>query len=203
MGSKTAQRRSREAARQQIAAMRRADQARERRRRVLIWGGAAVALVALIGVVVAALLGSQAARPSLAAVRTTAPEAGHVTGAVQYPQSPPAGGPHNPVWLNCGAYSKPVQNENAVHSLEHGAAWVTYRPGLSAEGVAALRAALPDTYTLLSPYPGLKAPVVVSTWGRQLALKGVGDKRLGEFVREYRLSSAPEPGAPCTGGIGG
>src|SRR5713101_669510 len=28
----------------------------------------------------------------------------HVQGVVHYDHIPPAGGPHNPVWLNCGLY---------------------------------------------------------------------------------------------------
>jgi hypothetical protein len=47
---------------------------------------------------------------------------------VDYPQSPPVGGPHNPIWQNCGFYSKPVRDEYAVHSMEHGAVWITYSP---------------------------------------------------------------------------
>ena len=34
-------------------------------------------------------------------------------------------GEHNPVWQNCGFYNKPVRDESAVHSLEHGAVWIT------------------------------------------------------------------------------
>ncbi len=61
---------------------------------------------------------------------------------------------------------------------------------------------LPDTYTLLSPYPDLPVPVVASAWGRQLRLTGADDPRLVQFVRAYRLGQqAPEPGAPCTGGV--
>ena len=45
----------------------------------------------------------------------------HVEGRRRLPQTPPAGGPHNPAWLNCGVYTEPVPAENAVHSLEHGA----------------------------------------------------------------------------------
>ena len=41
---------------------------------------------------------------------------------------PPVGGDHNPVWMNCDGdvYKKPIPDVNAVHSLEHGAVWVTY-----------------------------------------------------------------------------
>lgn len=137
------------------------------------------------------------------------PDHQHVTGTVNYDRTPPAGGPHNDVWLNCGVYSRPVRNENAVHSLEHGAVWITYRPGASAGEVRVLRRfveshyAGAERYLILSPYPGLPAPVVASAWGAQLRLRGPRDARLGEFVA--RLAGAGqggEPGGPCTGGTG-
>ena len=46
-----------------------------------------------------------------------------------YTETPPAGGPHDPVWDDCGVYTQPLRNENAVHALEHGTVWITYRPG--------------------------------------------------------------------------
>ena len=123
----------------------------------------------------------------------------------KYGMNPPAGGEHWAGWLNCGVYSEPQQNERAVHALEHGAVWVTYDPALvDAAGVASLQASLPDTYIVLSPYPGLPTPVVASAWGFQVQLDGPDDPRLAAFVSAYWQSpTGPEPGAPCTGGIDG
>nr|WP_223159098.1 DUF3105 domain-containing protein [Microcella alkalica] len=129
----------------------------------------------------------------------------HVEGTVDYDQTPPAGGPHNAVWLNCGIYEQEVPAENAVHSLEHSAVWVTYDPAQVTDGALdALRNAMPDTYIILSPFEGLDAPVVASAWGTQVKLDGVDDPRLADFITKYRLSSeAPEPGALCTQGVDG
>ena len=86
-------------------------------------------------------------------------EATHVEGIVDYAMSPPAGGPHNQVWLNCGIYSEPVPNENAVHDLEHGAVWITYAPDLPQADIDKLKAqARPSTYVVLSPYRGSRQP---------------------------------------------
>ncbi len=57
---------------------------------------------------------------------------GHSPDPIVYPQIPPVGGIHNPTWQTCTFYDRPVSSEAAVHSLEHGAIWVTYRPDLPA-----------------------------------------------------------------------
>ena len=131
--------------------------------------------------------------------------ANHTDAPVDYPQTPPVGGDHAAVWLNCGAYDRPVPEPQAVHSLEHGAVWITYRPGLPAGQVAQLRRFTEQTgYAIVSPYPGLPAPVVASAWGRQLKVEDPSDERLTAFVRTFAQGpQTPEPGAPCTGGAGG
>ena len=125
---------------------------------------------------------------------------GHVEGTVDYPQTPPAGGEHNQVWLNCGVYDQPVPNENAVHSMEHGALWVTYDPGLDDAELSALRAKLPSTYVVLSPFEGLPSPIVLSGWNTQLQVDDADDPRIAQFLEEYwKSQDVPEPGAACTG----
>jgi len=194
--------------------MRREQAARGRRRRILLIATAVVGVLVIGGGVTAVVLAARkdatpSASASLAGVQTFTEERNHVTGKVNYPQTPPAGGNHNPVWLNCGIYTQPVPNENAVHDLEHGAVWITYRPDLAASGVAKLTAFTRrtigndlDPHILLSPYPGLPAPVVVSAWGKQLRLTGASDPRLAAFVNAYiRGPQTPEPGARCSGGV--
>ena len=129
---------------------------------------------------------------------------GHVTGTVKYAQLPPVGGDHNAVWQNCGIYSQPITNENAVHSLEHGAVWMTYQPSLDAASIAQLQSLVRGhDHALLSPYPGLPSPVVISAWGVQLQVKSATDPRLAQFVSKYEQGpQTPEPGATCSGGTG-
>ncbi|CAN5200904.1 DUF3105 domain-containing protein [soil metagenome] len=133
----------------------------------------------------------------------------HVDGTVdyqaEYGMDPPAGGNHNAVWLNCGVYDQPQENEHAVHALEHGAVWITYDPdALSESEVETLRSEAPSTYSIVSPYPGLPAPVVISAWSAQVQLDGVDDPRLEQFVQKYwKAATAPEPGAACTGALDG
>jgi len=128
----------------------------------------------------------------------------HQDGPVTYPQSPPVGGVHSPVWQNCGIYDQPVANENAVHSLEHGGVWISYRPDLPAADVQKLRALVRGhTHALLSPYPNLPAPVVATAWGLQVQVPSASDARLPLFIFKYENGKqTPEPGATCSGGIG-
>lgn len=130
-------------------------------------------------------------------------EQGHVEEPVTYEQVPPVGGPHSPAWQTCGYYSAPIANENAVHSLEHGAVWITYSPDLPAEQVAELRELTEDgSFILTAPYPDLPAPVVASSWGKQILLESANDDRLDAFIREYRQGpDTPELGATCSGGV--
>lgn len=200
--------------RARVEAMR-AEQRRKARRqsRLVIGAGVLVAVGILLAVIVPlatrhSVRNAAAAIPGVVSYQHLSRV--HTSKAVHYAQTPPVGGPHNPYWLNCGIYAKPVPNENAVHDLEHGAVWITYRPSLPAAQVATLRAlvkAQPLTagshYVDLSPYPGLPAPIVVSAWGKQLRLQSATDPRLARFVHTYREGpQTPEPGAPCTGGVG-
>lgn len=120
---------------------------------------------------------------------------------VEYEQTPPLGGPHDDQWLACGVYDEPVRDENAVHDLEHGSVWITHDPELSQDDVAKLADALPAN-GIISPYPGLPAPAVVTVWGVQLQLDGADDPRLAEFIDEYGDGgTSPEPFASCEGGL--
>lgn len=189
--------------------MRQTEARRERRRRIALVGTVTVVVLAVIGGLVAIAVStrrsSSSASGPVAGVQTFPEERGHTTAKVTYPQSPPAGGAHSPMWLTCGIYASPVPNENAVHDLEHGAVWITYRPDLASAEISALQALVREQggYTTLSPYSGLRTAVTASAWGAQLNLDSAGDPRLRQFLTRYRQSAqAPEPGATCDGGVG-
>src|SRR5919112_4756748 len=126
----------------------------------------------------------------------------HTQDPVDYEQDPPAGGEHNPVWQNAGFYEEPVRSENAVHTQEHGAVWITYSPDLPQDQQDRIREIVESQDCLLaSPYPGLDSPVVASAWGSQIRLESADDENLERFISTYRRGpQTPEPGAACTGG---
>lgn len=143
-------------------------------------------------------------REMMAAVTTARYSAGmHIGGKVNYAENPPLGGFHNVAWQNCGIYTSPIHTEHAVHSMEHGAVWITYRPDLPAAEVERLRGLANNDYMLLSPYPGLPAPIVATAWNHQLQLESADDPRLPRFISAFKNnpSNTPEYGALCTGGV--
>jgi hypothetical protein len=142
----------------------------------------------------------------------------HDDGPIRYAVNPPAGGDHNSKWMNCGVYDEPVPNERAGHNLEHGVVWITWRPDLPPKDVAVLERLVrrqPDVvvtvggqrrdtgerYIDLSPYPGLPAPIVISSWAHQLRVSSPRDPRLQRFVDTFRQNPkySPEYGVTCSG----
>jgi hypothetical protein len=142
----------------------------------------------------------------------------HYDGPIRYAVNPPAGGDHYPRWANCGVYDQPIPPEKVVHSQEHGAVWISYRPDLPHEEVEALedfvrrqplvvvtvqgvRRETNERYILLSPFPGQRDPIVLSSWAHQLRLDSPDDPRLQRYIDTFRVSPkySPEYGPTCRG----
>lgn len=127
----------------------------------------------------------------------------HQAGLINYsPDSPPFGGPHNQYWAQCTGvvYDHQLANENAVHPLEHGAIWITYRPGLDQASIDKLsQKVLGVNYMFMTPYAGLKTPISLQAWGYQLFVNSADDPRIDQFISDLRLNqnTTPEYGASC------
>lgn len=203
---------ARQERREQLAAIQEAQRRAERRRTRIVIGVAVAVAVALVVPTVVVVMNAErrsqeleaAAQEPIDGVRAfTDLGATHTTEDVSYAQTPPVGGDHHPTWQNCGFYTEPVVEEHAVHSLEHGAVWITHDPELPAADVDRLRdLADRHSYLLVSPLEGVQG-VVASAWGLQLELDSADDERLEPFLIAYLQGpQTPEPGAPCSGGVG-
>lgn len=123
---------------------------------------------------------------------------------VAYDQTPAFGGPHDAVWATCTGtvYPNAIRTENAVHSLEHGAVWVTYNPDtISSDQIETLEGKVDgESYMLMSPYPGQESPVALQSWGHQLNVDSADDERIGQFIAALRINknTHPEVGASCS-----
>lgn len=166
------------------------------------WAAAVGLVVGLAAVVFLSAPGLRGVPEGTASVDVAAPA--HVEGDIHDDGDVPAGGPHSEIWQNCKFYDTEIRSENAVHSLEHGAVWITYRPDVPTDDVNRLRSFTGNNEkVLVSPVPGQGSPIIATAWANQLELDSAQDPRLDQFVNEFkRGTGAPEPGGRCTGGIG-
>ncbi|MET7469827.1 DUF3105 domain-containing protein [Micromonospora sp. NPDC005211] len=129
----------------------------------------------------------------------------HQSGPLKYKYLPPVGGVHNDAWQNCmgDVYDAPIANEHAVHSLEHGAVWITYRTDLPQDQVEKLASKVRGTEKMMmSPYEGLDKPISLQAWGYQLKVDNADDKRIDEFIKDLRVNASVEgPTALCNQGV--
>ncbi|MEV0224506.1 DUF3105 domain-containing protein [Streptomyces sp. NPDC050704] len=214
--SRTSKKSAAAARKERIEEMRRTEKARERRMRILTITISTVIVAGLVGFGAYALDNANdkdvqqqaAAKKPVKGVKTWDAKKltqNHVTKAVSYPMNPPVGGDHNQAWMTCDGkvYTKAIPNENAVHSLEHGAVWVTYNDKAADADVKTLADKVGKTpYTLMSPVESQAGAIMLSAWGAQLTVEKASDPRVQQFLTKYvQGAQTPEPGAACTNGI--
>ena len=109
-----------------------------------------------------------------------------------YSTSPPTSGPHVNEVPGFQVYTEPIAKELQVHGLEDGAVVINYQPGLDKATVdklaelARLYQATPGKgRVILSPYPDLSNPIVLTTWGRIDRLDTLDEARIRLFVDAY------------------
>lgn len=170
-------------------------------KRWIIWGAI---ILGATGLIVALYLNIRGPLPIAGLEIFSRQARGHVEEDIAFGELPPVGGQHRNIWQNCGIYEEVVEPAYAVHSMEHGAMWITYQPDLDDDAVAELQDIVRgESFIILSPYPGLRSPVVLSAWQVQLELDGVDNGRISDFIEQYRVGPyTPERGASCTNGVG-
>uniref|UniRef100_A0AAU2JPB3 DUF3105 domain-containing protein n=1 Tax=Streptomyces sp. NBC_00049 TaxID=2903617 RepID=A0AAU2JPB3_9ACTN len=203
-----------------IAEMRRADKARDRRNKAIAITVSTVIVTGLVGfgawVLIDQKRTEQRKRDAAEAIRNNPVDGektwdaknlgrNHVETPVKYEMNPPVGGDHHPRWTNCNGdvYQNPLPEVNAVHSLEHGAVWVTYNDKAAKADVDKLAEKVGKTpYTLMSPVKEQAGALMLSAWGKQLTVEKADDPRVAQFFTKYvQGAQTPEPGAACTNGL--
>lgn len=214
MASRTSDKNSRQ---NRIAEMRRVEKARDRRNKIIAISVSAAVVAGLIGFGSWVII-EQKQKDKDAVAARKAPVDGektwdakklgrnHVETPVKYEMNPPVGGDHNPRWMNCDGdvYKNAIPEVNAVHSLEHGAVWVTYNEKAAKADVETLAGKVGKTpYTLMSPDKEQAGTIMLSAWGKQLTVDKADDPRVAQFFTKYvQGPQTPEPGAACTNGLG-
>lgn len=110
-----------------------------------------------------------------------------------YNSDPPTSGPHMEAVPQFKIYSEPITKELQVHGLEDGGVVINYKPELDKPTVDKL-AALTQSYlersnstnhVILSPYPNLSNPIVLTAWSRIDRVDTFDEARIRRFIDEY------------------
>lgn len=180
----------------------------DRQSKFYIYGTGLVILLALVGATAFSIINSNnqesaldlAASKPIAGVQSfTGLSRKHITTNLAPTALPPTGGDHAPDWTECGIYDSSVNTSMSVHSLEHGAAWISYQPSLPKDQIKTLESFVTSNpYRLIAPYDNLASPIVLSAWGKQLSVDNASDSRVEIFLKAFTQGlDTPEPGAPC------
>ena len=125
---------------------------------------------------------------------------GHVSGEVTYATNPPTSGAHHATAAECRVYSPDdtPADEAIVHSLEHGAIWLSYQPDAPEEVVAALEELGDLPKVLVSARSENDVLVAAAAWTKLLKLESWdmdSQAKLKGFIDANR-NNAPE-NVPC------
>ncbi len=115
-----------------------------------------------------------------------------------YNSNPPSSGDHWPTPAKCQVYGETVPDESAVHSLEHGAVWISYRDKDDKDLAKKLKEIADGSggKILVSPRAENDSAIALVSWGRVLKLEKFDEKKIKDFIRYYR-NAAPEATAAC------
>ncbi|MDO8470863.1 MAG: DUF3105 domain-containing protein [bacterium] len=125
---------------------------------------------------------------------------------VEYRSNPPTSGNHWPDPLKDGLYDVQKPDEAAVHSLEHGRIWISYKPSISAPAIQALNELLSGQQAVIfTPREKNDTDIALAAWMRldtfNLSPEGsVDTERILTFIKNYR-GKGPE-NIPMQGGGG-
>lgn len=180
----------------------------ERQSKFYIYGTGLVLILALIGATTFSIINSNnqesalnlaASKPIAGVESFTGLSRNHIATALAPTTLPPTGGDHAANWTECGIYKSPVNTSMSVHSLEHGAAWISYQTTLPKDQIKTLESFVTSNpYRLIAPYDNLASPIVLSAWGKQLSVDNASDSRIAVFLKAFTQGpDTPEPGAPC------
>jgi len=109
---------------------------------------------------------------------------------VSYQTNPPTSGSHLGRAENWGVYDQEIDDLMAVHSLEHGGIWISYRD-ISDDEIAILETIgrQNSLSTVVSPRSGNDDKVVVASWGKMMRLESVDPALIQKYIDTYKNQS--------------
>jgi cytochrome oxidase Cu insertion factor (SCO1/SenC/PrrC family) len=112
---------------------------------------------------------------------------------VAYNSNPPTSGRHLASARSWGIYDQTLADEGALHNLEHGGIWITYRPDLDPDAVFELQditTRYPNA-VVMSPRAENDSPIAIVSWGRIMPLQTLDTTAVDLYIRTY-VNNSPE-----------
>lgn len=109
---------------------------------------------------------------------------------VVYKTNPPTSGSHFAQAKEWGIYDEAIDDKAAVHSLEHGGIWISYKD-LNEEDVKMLEelGKSNSQSVLVSPRSANEDNIAVASWGRMMRLGSVDRALIQKYIDTYKNQS--------------
>ncbi|OGI95759.1 hypothetical protein A2917_00375 [Candidatus Nomurabacteria bacterium RIFCSPLOWO2_01_FULL_42_17] len=104
-----------------------------------------------------------------------------------YNSNPPTSGWHYVLPANWGVYGRPLADEQAIHNLEHGGIWITYKDidSDTKENLEKITKANGGNI-ILSPRDANDSKIVLASWTRLEKLDSYDEAKILEFILRNR-----------------
>ncbi|HLE49697.1 MAG TPA: DUF3105 domain-containing protein [Patescibacteria group bacterium] len=111
---------------------------------------------------------------------------------VTYNTNPPTSGDHFAEAESWGVNEKEVEDKAAIHGLEHGGIWITYKD-IDEESTKILEEIGRENSgsVIVSPRSGNEAKISVASWGRLMKLDVVDKALIQKYIATYK-NQGPE-----------
>lgn len=126
--------------------------------------------------------------------------ANHVAGDLTYESTPGVSGQHSTSPAGCGVFNQQVPDENLVHSLEHGAVGIMYKPDLDPKVIKQIEdlSREYESHILTGPNPELETPIALVAWANMMKLETFEEEPMKGFIDAFRAGGqAPEAFQEC------
>lgn len=109
---------------------------------------------------------------------------------VNYKTNPPTSGGHLATTKKWGVYNKKIEDKMALHSLEHGGIWISYK-NMDDESIKILEeiGKSNSQSVIVSPRENNDNNLVVASWGKMMRLETVDKTLIQKYINTYKNQS--------------